>query len=171
MSWELLLTSNRQVRLYTERFGKNPWARSPFYWLKRLANGPRGQAALSTIDTMLVSLGYKVTAGPMTQSLVINRRVVKLKLSMAWSGQKNFVFQQIEDVPYTHLAMLGIEPINAWFWMCPKSVAYDYSTSQHGFDSRQIRFSIDHLPAWLDEYGGDISVFEETCLRRLGSPK
>jgi hypothetical protein len=171
MNWDSLVVSNRQVRFDSERLGDSPWARSQFGWLKKLANIPRGQAAVKIVEKMLVKRGYKVTTGRLAQSFNVNHRVVKLKLSMAWSGSRVLKFQQIEDDSYTHLATLGLEVRDAWFWLCPKSVAWRNAAGQHRTDrSRWIQLRTDQLPRWLEPYGGHISGAEAICLQRLGSP-
>jgi hypothetical protein len=89
---------------------------------------------------------------------------------MIWAGSNEFVFQQIEDDQYDFLAMLGLEPTDAWLWVCPKVVARQHATVQHDGDSPWIRFVLGKQGAWMSSYGGNIQQALATLTGQLGAP-
>jgi len=170
MSWRALLTANNAAQAAAAQSNPNVWIGSHFAWLKGLANRARGDAAREMVEAMLRGFGYRTRAASVAQSFVVKRRTVKVKLSMGWAGSKTLKFQQIEDDPYTHIAMRGLEPSDAWFWLVPKAVAWSQSSGQHRADSRWIQFSAARVPAWLTKYGGHISGAQALCTAQLGAP-
>ncbi len=170
MSWNALVAANQAAQAGAATGGGSPWVGSPFYWLKGLANLPRGDGARQMVETMLAGFGYGTSAASIAQSFQTKGHVIKVKLSMGWSGSKTFKFQQIEDDPYTDLAMLGLEPADAWFWLCPKAVAWANASGQHRTDSRWIQLAANRAPAWLKTYGGHIASAQALCLAQLGTP-
>jgi hypothetical protein len=164
----LLQAANTTVRTTTAR--QNPWQKSIFAWLKHVPPVARGTAGAEMVAEMLRGFGYHVSAGPIAQSFCVKSHVVKVKMSMSWAGARVFKFQQIEDDPYTHLAMLGLEPATAWFWLCPKEAAWKKAEAQHRGESRWIQVSIGRPPKWLEAYGGLIDTAQATRTAQLGKP-
>jgi hypothetical protein len=64
----------------------------------------------------------------------------------------------------------GLQPNDAWFWLCPKTVAFQNATSQHRKESRWVELSAAHVPAWLSKYGGHIAGVNAVFLAQLGKP-
>ncbi len=170
MSMTALIAANTNARKKAASSGTNPWLSSQFYWLKKLATNPRGDAAREMSELMLSSFGYQIRVGPLAQSFIVNGHTVKVKLCMAWSGSKSLKFQQIEQDAYTHLLLLGLEPKDAWFWLSPQAVSWANAGGQHRQESRWIQFSVNRAPKWLAQYGGTIAKAQATCLAQLGSP-
>lgn len=171
MSKTILLQANDAVRKATAlpNPANDPWRNSPFGWIKKLGSPlQRGRAGHLIVERMFRSFGYTLTPGTIKQSFKVNGHVVKVKSSMAWGGGDGFKFQQIEDDPYSHVAMLGLQPNDAWFWLCKKSVARARSGGQHRQESRWIVIQLGHVPAWLP--GGHIDDAKKTCISELGKP-
>jgi hypothetical protein len=141
-----------------------------FAWLKETTPRDRGTAGSEMVAEMVRGFGYQLGAGPIAQSFLVKEHTVKVKMSMAWGGDGDFIFQQIEDDAYTHLAMLGLEPTTAWFWLCPKLVAWNNAEAQHRSDSRWIQFHSSRPPEWLQSSGGHIDTAQATCTAHLGNP-
>jgi hypothetical protein len=169
MSWNALLAANGAAQT-TATAGANPWLGSPFRWLKGLANLPRGTAAREILETMVRGFGYRTQRARVAQSFAVKSHVVKVKLSMGWGGANNFKFQQIEDDPYTHLAMLALAPGDAWLWVCPKAVAWANASGQHRADSRWVELATGNVPGWLQSHGGHIAGAQALCTAEFGSP-
>jgi hypothetical protein len=170
MSLRDLEAATRAAHARARRLGGNPWNGSAFAWLKTQANVARGAAGAAIFADLLRRLGYSPQPGALTQSLVVNRHVVKVKLSMLWSRSNEFVFQQIERDNYDRLAMLGLEPADAWLWVCPLKVARQHATTQHDGDSPWIRFVLGNQGAWMSRYGGSIQNALATVTAQLGPP-
>jgi hypothetical protein len=170
MSLNDLMAANRTVQANARHYGRSPWQASNFAWLKTLANVARGAAGADIIEELLRNLGYQPQAGAIAQSLVVKGHTVKVKLSMIWAGSNEFVFQQIEDDPYDYLVMLGLEPADAWLWICPKAVARQNATVQHAGDSPWIRFVLGRRGVWMAPFGGNIQNALGTLTGQLGAP-
>jgi hypothetical protein len=169
MTWQIIQKAN--IALKSTSSKPDPWLGSVFEWIKRLPPAARGKAGAALVAEMLRAFGYSVGHGTLAQSFVVKTHVIKVKLSMAWNtSADSLTFQQIEDDPYTHLAMLGLQPADAWFWICPKSVVLHHSTPQHKKPSRWIHFAIGLEPTWLAAHGGGIARARAACSGELGAP-
>jgi hypothetical protein len=136
MSWEILKAANAQLE-QEPRKRTSMWADSDFRWLKTLSLTERGKAGARLVALLLRELGYTTTDASLAQTIEANGCALKVKTSMLWSTNQ-FRFQQIEHDAYTHLALLGLAPHAAWFWLCPREVAFEHAEAQHGELSRWL---------------------------------
>lgn len=153
--------------------GDDPWAHSPFRWIRELQSRRRGKAGELIISNWLRDEGFEV--GPSASSgsdRSVGLKQVEIKLSTRWDTGE-FVFQQIRDQDYRFMILLGITPDEAQVWVLPKAVAMRHSTPQHtgrkGAETRWLSFDAANPPAWLNRYGGETARSVAAVRRYLGS--
>ena len=88
-------------------------------------------------------------------------------MSMLWKNG-SYRFQQLRDQNYDFAVCLGIGPFDAHCWVLPKSeILNGWASraegigSQHGgsggVDTAWLSVRPDHVPEWLEEWGGTLS--------------
>ena len=172
-AFESFLAANRDAQqMMGTATGGDPWAGSPFEWIKKIASSRRrGKAGEVLIATWLARLGYEVrppsNAG---HDRLVSQRRVEIKFSTLWE-QGNYVFQQLRDQDYELVILLGLSPTIAHVWVVPKAEAIANSIPQHGgavgTDTRWISFRAADPPPWLQSYGGEIGAAAKVLERLL----
>ena len=168
MSFQQLRTING---LMSVQAGVSPWAASQFGWMKGFSTVTRGGFGAELVSKLAQALGYVTAGGALTQSFIVKGQTIKVKLSMLWTDG-GLRFEQVEDDPYDHLAMLGLEPsdTDAFLWLAPKALVRQHAVVQHAGDSPWIRFRPNAVPAWLTPFGGSVGLAAQTFANQVGAP-
>lgn len=153
--------------------GEDPWAGSPFAWIKSRPSRQVGSIGEQLVAGWCAAKGFDVTrTGDAEADRVIAGARIEIKFSTVWAGG-DYVFQQIRDQRYDSVLLLGLSPFAASCWVIPKTVIMDDTpkaglTYQHGGqrgrDTRWLRFRADSPPSWLAPYGGTLAAAYERLL-------
>jgi hypothetical protein len=89
------------------RTDNDPWAGSPFAWLKNIPSGTRGKAIQELVERLCTDLGLEVTPSPDSDAdRIIAGLRTEVKGSTLWKSGI-YKFQQIRDQNYRILVCLG----------------------------------------------------------------
>ncbi|MCW5777090.1 MAG: hypothetical protein KIS87_11680 [Phycisphaeraceae bacterium] len=143
------------------RQSDDPWAGSPFAWIKQQQSRRRGKIGEQLLSGFLAAKGLDVTRSPDAQAdRVINGARVEVKFSTLWESGV-YKFQQIRDQNYAMLVCLGVSPFNAHCWVIPKPLLKKHvigkmgqHTGRTGADTAWLSFAPDKPFPWLDSCGG-----------------
>lgn len=138
------------------------WEDSPFKWIKDLPCGSKGLVGKTMILELLKSIGANPTLNE-DKHIIVNGRPVVPKLSLLWATG-DLKFQNIRDIPNSHIFCLGLCPKSAFGWMIPSTEVWN-----NGSVSERAGLAIQHagadawlcvrpskLPTWLSQYGGEL---------------
>lgn len=151
---------------------EDPYAESPFRWLKTLPSRTVGKAGEKLVAEFLRESDFNVSkSGDSDADIVVNEQRVEIKCSTLWKGGM-YKFQQIRDQKYNILFCLGISPKEAHAWVVRKEgIVWNDIKNQHGgkggSDTWWISFNPPHCPHdWMRPQDGNLGkVCDE--LRRL----
>jgi len=154
----------------------DPWAGSPFAWIRTLPSRQRGKIGEQLVAGWCAAKGFDVTAsGDSEADRVIAGWRVEVKFSTLWASGV-YKFQQIRDQNYDYVICLGLSPFDARCWVISKSLLRDHvigHTPQHtgarGTDTFWLSFRASEAPAWLSDCGGILAEVYEV-LRSVGKP-
>ena len=145
------------------------WKDSPFNWIQTgISSRQKGTIAEKLVAGYLACKGFDVTRSPDSDAdRIIGGKRAEIKMSTLWEVGL-YRFQQLRDQDYEFVLCLGISPFDAHCWVVPKEVLMDSwsngaegLSSQHGgrsgTDTAWLRVRPDHVPAWLNEWGGRLS--------------
>jgi hypothetical protein len=141
----------------------DPWAGSPYRWLKDLPTATRSKAAVTLLAAWLSRAGIPVVrrSGPGGHQLVSGVDRVEVKLSTAWATGE-YRFQGVHDGPVERFALLGVSPDQVHLWLVPRAAAVDRLEGSAGW----ISVCAAAPPGWLSRFGGDPAH----ALRLLSTP-
>lgn len=142
----------------------DPWAESPFGWIKKRPSRQVGAIGEKLVAGWCATKDFDVVRSPDSDAdRVIEGHRVEIKFSTLWASG-GYTFQQVRDQDYEHLFCLGVSPFDAHAWIIPKSVLHEHVigvTGQHtgagGTDTAWIGFPADNPPEWIRPYGGTLS--------------
>lgn len=154
----------------------DPWAGSPFGWIKRRPSRQVGAIGERLIAGWLATRDFDVARCSDTEAdRLVNGHRVEIKFSTLWKSGV-FKFQQIRDQRYDLLLMLGLMPFDARCWVIPKKALMqrwgdpDGPRSQHagqaGRDTAWLSFPAQSPPLWLAPFGGTLAQASR-ALRKL----
>lgn len=157
---------------YVREESDDPWAGSPFEWIRRLPSRTVGKIGEQLVAGWCAAKGLDVTSsGDSEADRVIAERRVEIKFSTLWASGI-YKFQQIRDQDYEYAVCLGISPFDAHCWVIPKTVLRQYvigHTPQHtgrgGTDTFWLSVQPELPPAWLVPYGGRLREAYEIMLK------
>lgn len=142
---------------------EDPWAGSPFAWIRTQSSRRRGKIGEQLLSGYLASRDF--TVGPSKSSQAdrqVNGKLVEVKFSTLWE-QGTYTFQQVRDQEYDLLVCLGISPFDAHCWVLPKSVLKTHVIGKMGqhsggqaAETAWFSFPPDDPPEWLRSYGGGL---------------
>jgi len=149
---------------YVQSGQVDPWAGSPFAWIRALPSRQKGKIGEQLISGWCAAKGLDVTASGDSQAdRIIGGWRVEVKFSTLWASGVH-KFQQIRDQNYDYLICLGITPFDARSWVMSKDVLREHvigHTPQHtgagGTDTFWISVPRDDPPQWLKPYGGTLA--------------
>ena len=138
----------------------DPWATSPYAWLRKLKSRRMGKAGEMIIESWLRSDEFAVGRADSSQAdRAVNLHQVEIKLSTLWDTGV-YKFQQIRDQEYSHAILLGVSPHRLHVWCVPKHVLMARSSTQHGgkngSDTAWLTVSPGDVPDWLNQWGGTV---------------
>lgn len=131
----------------------NPWAGSPFEWIKLLPPRSKGAVGEGLVEGLALASGVSVEP-PITtdHDRLLAGVKVEVKTSFEWESGV-FTFQQLRDQDYEAVALLGLRPFEAELWIAPKREVWLNAESQHGGrsgnDTRWLTFPVASPPSWL----------------------
>lgn len=149
----------------------DPWAESPYRWIRNLSSRKRGKAGELIIEQWLAELQMRVgRAGGSGADRTVNGHQVEIKTSTLWESG-TLVWQQIRDQEYSHVVLLGIEPQRVRVWCVPKDVLRGHAVPQHtgssGTETLWLSVDAESVPSWMEAHGGDISRAAEVVRSAL----
>lgn len=168
-------TTNRVGKEYIDP-GNDPWANSPFGWIRKLPSRTVGAIGEKIVSAWSEEQGFRVArTGDSDADRLINGYRVEIKFSTLWTGLGGFKFQQIRDQDYEYCFCLGVSPDAVQAWFIPKAELMRLRpglSHQHGGSAGQdtfwLAFEAENPPAWLKPFGGTLAEVEN-LIRNLGS--
>lgn len=153
----------------------DPWANSPFAWIKTRPSRQVGRIGEQLVAEWCKQKQFVVSKSGDTESdLVLNGHRIEIKFSTLWESG-TYTFQQLRDQNYEYAFLLGISPFAAHGWFVSKSVLRQYVIGhipQHagkaGSDTFWITFSPNTPPNWLIPFGGTISQVYQVIQKEIG---
>ena len=149
---------------YVVEGAADPWAGSPFGWIRYLPSRQRGKIGEQLVSGWCAAKGLNVTAsGNSEADRVIGGRRMEIKFSTLWKSGI-YMFQQIRDQDYEYLVCLGVSPFAAHAWLMSKPLLLDYvightpqDTGAGGTDTFWVSVTVGQPKAWLAQCGGTLS--------------
>lgn len=153
---------------YVNQEDGDPWAESPFAWIKTRPSRQRGKIGEQLIAQWCAAKGFEVRAsGDSKADLVIAKKRVEIKFSTLWKSGV-FKFQQFRDQDYDYAICLGISPFDVQCWAVSKAVLHEHvigETPQHtgagGTETFWLSFRAEAPPGWLAQCGGRLAQVEQ----------
>ena len=139
----------------------DPWAESPFGWIKLLRSRQIGKVGEQLVAGWCAAKELDVVRSPDSEAdRIIGGRRVEIKFSTLWASGV-YKFQQIRDQDYEVAICLGISPFDASCWVIPKAELLERLPHQHGGaagrDTRWLSVVAARPQDWLASYGGSLS--------------
>lgn len=149
---------------YIREGAVDPWAASPFVWIKTLPSRRIGKVGEQLVSGWCAAKGFDVTASGDSQAdRVIGGRRVEIKFSTIWQNG-NYTFQQFRDQNYEYAICLGLSPFSAHCWVISKDQLRMHvigHTPQHtgrgGTETYWLPFPASNPPEWLSVCGGTLA--------------
>lgn len=150
---------------YVRPEAKDPWAESPFAWIRTQASRRIGKIGEQLVAGWCAAKGFDVVgSGDSDADRIINGRRVEIKCSTLWETGV-FKFQQLRHQNYEYAICLGIAPFDASCWVISKGRLKRHvlgHTPQHtgrgGTDTFWLSVTAEDPPAWLTDCGGTLSA-------------
>jgi len=157
---------------YIKTVTSDPWAGSPFAWIRGESSRRKGKIGELLVEEWLRSNDLDVSpTGDSEADRVVNGKRVEIKFSTLWE-QGFYKFQQIRDQDYDYIICLGVSPDEVHCWVIPKDVARQLAPSQHagkqGKDTAWLTVDPNAPPEILRQYGGSLEQALE-LIRRMSS--
>lgn len=142
----------------SQRDEPDPWAGSPFAFIKTQAPARRATLGTQLLTRWLAHCGLNPLPdhGP-DHDLRLGDPVtgarIQVKVSTLWASGE-LVFQAVRDGDYDTLALLGLTPHDAYLWTPPRTVAVPQAAPATGW----ISFPLADPPRWLTPHGGNLAA-------------
>jgi hypothetical protein len=145
----------------------NPWAGSPFEWLRYEAPARKGAIGKEMFKRWARSTGFDVAAAPARShcDCVVAGLKVVVKFGLQWANG-TLVFEQIRRQDYAAGALLGLEPQRVHLWVVPHEILWCASQEQHGRETRWMRFDPSKPPRELAPFGGTLATAQASLLEQ-----
>ncbi len=161
---------------YIRDESSDPWANSPFAWIKSRPSRQVGKIGEQLIAEWCKQKQFIVSkSGDSEADLVLNGHRIEIKFSTLWESGV-YTFQQLRDQNYEYAFFLGISPFAANGWFVSKSVLRQHvigHTPQHagkaGSDTFWLTFPANIPPNWLEPLGGTMSQVYQVMQREIGN--
>jgi len=150
-----------QLEAETVRSGADPWADSPFRWIRALAPRTKGKVGEQMSAQLVTARGVVVTdAATSDADRVFDKVPVEIKTSTLWDTG-TYRFQQIRPAQaWDVLWCLGLSPHAVHCWAIPKQTAVAHAIGQHSGQSASETMWLEIDPAalggWLAPYGASV---------------
>lgn len=154
----------------------DPWAASPFAWIKTRPSRQRGRIGEQLVAGWCAAKGLDVTStGDSEADRVIGGKRVEIKFSTLWESGV-YKFQQLRNQRYDLAICLGISPEEAHCWALPKTLLLEHvigHTPQHagraGSDTYWISIPAKEPLEWMSGYGGTLAQAFESLSRLIST--
>lgn len=159
--------AGERVRAEVAGDEEDPWAGSPYAWIRTLAPARRSRAAVLLAEAVLRAAGYDV--GPRRgrgHHRVVAGRRLEVKLSTLWSAG-TYTFQAIRSGEFDLAALVGVSPARVDVWVVPADVVLARVEPSDGA-AGWLSFAAQAPPAWLAGYGGDLSALGDVLAGLVG---
>lgn len=145
----------------------DPWADSPFFWLRQRSSRQIGAIGEKLIEDWLISNGIPVTRPPDSDAdRIIAGHRAEIKLSTLWASGR-YKFQQLRDQNYEFAVLMGISPHDAHCWVIPKKdllrlwktervISAQHNSGHGGTDTAWMDVDPANPPEWLAPFGGTL---------------
>ena len=141
----------------------DPWAGSPFAWIKTLPSRQIGKIGEQLVERWCSSNGLTVhRSGDSEADRVISGRRIEIKFSSLWKNG-SYTFQQIRDQNYHSVVCLGISPFAAHCWVIGKPALQQHvighlpqHRGHHGSDTFWVSVDPTRPHDWLRTCGGGL---------------
>lgn len=105
---------------YVNNQEDDPWARSPFGWIKSRPSRQVGKIGEQLVAGWCAAKGFNVNRSSSSEAdRIIENKLVEIKFSTLWETGI-YKFQQIRDQNYDFVFCLGISPLDAHCWVISK---------------------------------------------------
>ena len=154
------------------------WEGSPFAWIRTRPSSQIGAIAERLVRHWCVLKNLEVASALNTGAdLVVAGLRVEVKYSSLWTNTGDYRFQQIRDQNYDYCFCLGISPFDVHAWFIPKAALMEDKPpalvpqhgGQMGRDTKWLSFRAEEPPAWLEPYGGTLSLVHDLIV--IASPE
>lgn len=166
--YQLLVSIANSLRSEYVDPAHDPWAGSPFAWIKQRPSRQVGKIGEQLIAGWAAARDCDVVKSPDSEAdRMINGRRTEIKFSTLWESGV-YKFQQIRNQRYEYIVCLGLSPHAGHCWVIPKAhlVTHRFRLNglvhQHGGragrDTWWLSFRAENPPKWLKEFGGELST-------------
>ncbi len=148
----------------TYRVDGDPWAGSPFAWIRSQKSRRVGKIGEQLVSGFLAARNFDVAhTGDSQADRLINGHRAEIKFSTLWETGV-YKFQQVRNQDYEFAICLGVSPFDAHCWALPKSILLQHvigKLGQHGGaggqDTAWISLTPDAPQPWMKPYGGRLA--------------
>lgn len=158
-------------RIHREREANrksDPWASSPFAWIKPLPAKTVGSVGERLVAEWCESNGFLVERSPDSEAdRVIQGHRIEIKFSTLWENG-GYKFQQIRDQNYEYCFCLGVSPQEVHAWLIPKAILKEHvigkmgqHTGAEGTETAWLGFKVGKEFEWMKPYGGSLDAVKE----------
>lgn len=152
----------------TYRVEGDPWAGSPFAWIRTQKSRRVGKIGEQLVSGFLAARDFDIAHTSDSEAdRLINGHRAEIKFSTLWEAGI-YKFQQIRNQEYEFAVCLGVSPFDAHCWVLPKSILLQHvigTLGQHGGaggqDTAWISLAPNAAPVWMRPYGGRLAVAVE----------
>lgn len=155
------------------------WQGSPFDWFRKRASATKGKIGRDLVFSMVEAVGFQ--PGRRGMAIEVNRRIIRVKLSMMWGGG-SLTFEQIKNDNFDYLACLGLYPDSSYGWLIPKDelIVDGAAQEREGFSGQHTapgrdpsdfwlqNLSVSNPYPWLKPYGGTTGQMSSAMKKFLG---
>ena len=174
---KLISVANSLKRQYLKEEALDPWADSPFSWIRARPSRQVGKIGEQLVAEWCKANGLEVGKPGDTQcDILVRAHRVEVKFSTLWeSGQ--YTFQQFRDQSYEYAILLGLSPQVAHAWVVPKEALKLHvighrpqHAGKQGADTFWLSFPASQPEPWLSPFGGSLSLATEILLQSFAAP-
>jgi len=127
-----LAAISQGLELEFRQAGEDPWAGSPFAWIRTQSSRRRGKIGEQLLSGYLAARDFTVGPARSTDAdRLVNGKLVEVKFSTLWEAG-TYTFQQVRDQKYDLMVCLGISPFDAHCWVFTKSVLREHVIGRMG---------------------------------------
>jgi hypothetical protein len=147
---------------YIKEGAVDPWAGSPFAWIKTMRSRRIGKIGEQLVSGWCAAKGFDVIRSPDAEAdRIIGGLRMEIKFSTLWESG-TYTFQQLRNQRYDYAICLGLSPFSAHCWVIPKDVLLQNLRPQHGGaagrDTRWLQnLNPQSPPGWLAPFGGTLA--------------
>ena len=154
---------------------EDPWAGSPFAWIRREKSRRVGKIGEQLVSGFLAARDFDIArTGDSAADRLVNGHRVEVKFSTLWENGQ-YKFQQFRDQDYELAVCLGVSPFDAHCWVLTKRALRAHvigKLGQHGGASARetawVAVKPGAAPAWMRNAGGSLRD-AVTLLRTLAA--